>query len=187
MKAPLEPRYWVTSTGNPVERDKLMMVLNNLEYVNVKGSYGPDSGAEATSYAQLTQVEMESSEETNEAVDDPALSIEQCQCPEGYTGMSCELCSPGYFSSRKDIWGPICEPCNCHGHAQTCHPLTGECVTMVPDALTLPPLPFISLTNDSYSSNDNYCHFNPEKCTVIVDDTVRSCYHKEFSLYLLQI
>jgi len=162
MKAPLEPRYWVTPTGNPVERDKLMMVLNNLEHINVKGSYGSDSGAEAASFAQLKQVEMDSSEEQTEAVEDPALSIEQCQCPEGYTGMSCQLCSPGYFSSRKDIWGPICEPCNCHGHAATCHPLTGECHTME-------ALPFVRLPPEQ--TVDEYCHFNPEECTVIMEDT----------------
>merc|ERR1712106_227086 len=172
MKAPLEPRYWVTPTGNPVDREKLMMVLNNLEHVNVKGSYGPDSGSEATSRAQLTKAEMESAVEMGEAVEDPALNIEQCQCPEGYTGMSCELCSPGYFSSRKDIWGPICVPCNCHGHAESCHPLTGECFSWE-------PMPFIRLepeqptnpSNGSYNNVDDYCHYNPSECAVIRDDT----------------
>ena len=28
--------------------------------------------------------------------------------------------------------GPICVPCDCNGHADVCHPLTGECVTLRP-------------------------------------------------------
>ena len=150
-----------------------MMVLNSLDFINIKGSYGSDSGSEATSSARLTRVKLESAVEMTEAVADPALSVEQCQCPEGYTGMSCELCSPGYFSSRKDIWGPICMPCNCHGHADSCHPLTGECFSWE-------PMPFIRLDpgiptnhpNGSYGTLDDYCHYNPAECTVSTDDTV---------------
>ena len=26
----------------------------------------------------------------------------------------------------------ICQPCQCNGHADTCHPITGQCVNLVP-------------------------------------------------------
>lgn len=32
-------------------------------------------------------------------------------CPEGYSGTSCESCTPGYY---KDRFG--CQRCNCNGH-----------------------------------------------------------------------
>ena len=31
-----------------------------------------------------------------------ATGIEECQCPEGYTGLSCELCDTGYIRGESD-------------------------------------------------------------------------------------
>ena len=150
--AKLEPRYWFTPTGNRVERDKLMVILNSLQNVYIKGSYGSST----SSYARLTEVTMDSAVEVEEDVEeDGALSVEICQCPDGYTGSSCQLCSPGYFTTRSDKWGPICEPCNCHGHASSCNPITGECET-------LEPLPSVMLGPEVNITI--FCHFNPTEC-----------------------
>ena len=64
-------------------------------------------------------------------------SVEKCECAPGYFGLSCETCDVGYFKSQDDQLGVICEKCNCNGHAETCHPLTGECYSMI---YTGPPL-----------------------------------------------
>ena len=32
--------------------------------------------------------------------------------------------------SSEGPFGPVCEKCQCHGHADTCHPITGECVDL---------------------------------------------------------
>ena len=161
MVAKLEPRYWVTASGNPVEREKLMVILNSLDNVYIKGSYGTSS----TSFARLSTVEMDSAQElmSEDEVSDPALSVEICQCPDGYTGSSCQLCEPGYFTTRSDKWGPICEPCNCNNHANTCHPLTGECVS-------LEPLPRVILGPQVVI--DDFCHYNPAECEVVTDKEV---------------
>lgn len=57
--------------------------------------------------------------------------IEQCTCPAGYTGLSCESCDFGYARIVPDSSDAkqyaICSKCNCHGHAATCHPITGQC------------------------------------------------------------
>ena len=163
IRAVLEPRYWVTPTGNKVERDTLMVVLNSLDSLYIKGSYGSQS----TSFVRLTEVALDSAREVQEDVSDPALGVELCQCPDGYTGSSCQLCSPGYFTTRRDKWGPICEPCNCHGHAASCHPLTGECVA-------LEPLPRVILPPDV--TVDNFCHYNPADCEVITEEEVDILY-----------
>ena len=61
-------------------------------------------------------------------------SVEKCECPEGYSGLSCETCEVGYFQSRYDQFGSIvCEKCDCNGHAPTCNPLNGDCETMGTD------------------------------------------------------
>ena len=147
LTASLEPRYWVTPTGNPVERDKMMVILDGLEHVYIKGSYGSSK----SSFSRLSSVSLDSAVEQTEEAADPALNVEICECPHGYTGGSCQLCSPGYFSTRRDKWGPICEKCDCNGHADSCHPQTGECLDLV------------ALISDSLKYPD-FCHFHPEQC-----------------------
>ena len=149
LSAILEPRYWVTPTGNPVERDKMMVILEGLEHVYIKGSYGSSK----SSFSRLSSVSLDSAVEQSEEAADPALNVEICECPPGYTGGSCQLCSPGYFSTRRDKWGPICEPCDCNGHATSCHSQTGECVNMV------------ALLSESQEYPD-YCHFHPSQCAI---------------------
>lgn len=57
--------------------------------------------------------------------------VEMCECPEGYTGTSCETCAWGYVkmntngSDHQDHH--ICVKCDCNGHAGSCDLLMGEC------------------------------------------------------------
>ena len=46
----------------------------------------------------------------------------QCQCQNNVVGRTCNECRPGYFNF------PNCEPCQCNGHADSCHPETGICI-----------------------------------------------------------
>ncbi|XP_010131481.1 PREDICTED: laminin subunit alpha-3, partial [Buceros rhinoceros silvestris] len=52
----------------------------------------------------------------------------QCLCKEGYTGVRCERCAPGYFGNPQK-YGGYCQRCNCNNNGQlaSCDHLTGEC------------------------------------------------------------
>ena len=54
----------------------------------------------------------------------PAKSVEQCLCPEGYNGLSCESCARGYYRDDFDRTqtGSVgaCKPCPCNGNEASC-------------------------------------------------------------------
>ncbi|KAL6255159.1 hypothetical protein P5V15_013492 [Pogonomyrmex californicus] len=57
--------------------------------------------------------------------------VEKCECPEGYTGTSCEKCAWGYV--KMPINGSnyqnhhVCVKCDCNSHAGSCDLVMGEC------------------------------------------------------------
>ncbi|XP_062987370.1 laminin subunit alpha-3 [Elgaria multicarinata webbii] len=57
----------------------------------------------------------------------------QCFCKEGYTGVHCESCAPGYFGNPLK-YGGYCQKCNCpdNGQLMNCDRLTGECISQEP-------------------------------------------------------
>ncbi len=73
-------------------------------------------------FHRLTRVSLESAVEVTDGSEiedsDRVHSVEKCECPEGYHGSSCEACAIGYYQQSQGPYGPICAPCNCHGHAQ---------------------------------------------------------------------
>ena len=59
-----------------------------------------------------------------------AVLVEQCSCPTGYSGTSCEVCAPGF---QKNPSTGRCQGCNCNGHSNDCDPLTGRCRVSSPE------------------------------------------------------
>lgn len=58
----------------------------------------------------------------------PVSTIEQCNCPVGHTGSSCERCKTGY--TRDIPYGDSfvkCVPCRCNNHSVSCDPEGGQC------------------------------------------------------------
>jgi len=59
--------------------------------------------------------------------------VEQCRCPIGYTGASCQHCMEGYYhhliANSHEVGGfRECRKCECHGHSSICNKQTGECI-----------------------------------------------------------
>ena len=55
-------------------------------------------------------------------------SVEQCQCPIGYEGLSCERCQNGYTRATPNGNELVqCVLCQCNGHSDQCDADTGEC------------------------------------------------------------
>lgn len=78
-------------------------------------------------FSVLANIRMQYS--TNTLVSaNTSYNVENCSCPVGYTGLSCERCSVGY--TRSPPYGSAysaCVPCKCNNHAATCDPVNGVC------------------------------------------------------------
>ncbi|PZC82381.1 hypothetical protein B5X24_HaOG210422 [Helicoverpa armigera] len=56
---------------------------------------------------------------------DGAAKARCVRCANNTDGPRCERCIEGYFRGSDDFRDP-CRPCECHGHGDTCDPVTGE-------------------------------------------------------------
>jgi len=70
--------------GQPASREQLLMALADLDAVLLKMSYQSDCSS-----ASLLSVQMDTADAYGSG--EPALDVEQCQCPPGYSGPSCEV------------------------------------------------------------------------------------------------
>ncbi|XP_033914651.3 laminin subunit alpha-1-like [Acipenser ruthenus] len=111
-------------TSRAIERDRLMTVLANLTRLQIRASFNNTSNA----VLRLSSVSLDTA--TVNAIDlKPAMDVEHCECPWGYTGTSCESCSPGHYRVDGILFGGICRLCECNGHATECdiHGVCSDC------------------------------------------------------------
>ncbi|XP_055907050.1 laminin subunit alpha-2 isoform X2 [Eupeodes corollae] len=107
--------------GMAVTRNEFMSVLVDVESVLIRGFFHTDQVEtileRATIYTGGTELGAKST-----------TFIEECICPPGYTGYSCENCEFGYI--RVDEGGNSsskCIPCPCNGHSNSCDLQIGNC------------------------------------------------------------
>ena len=110
--------------GSPASREYIMMALAGLDNILIKAAH---SGR--TSTAGISDVSLDTgSERDPRSGRGRASAVEQCQCPPGYKGLSCEDCAPGYRRSGLGLYLGHCEPCDCNGKSSSCDSETGKCL-----------------------------------------------------------
>lgn len=134
-----------TRAGRPATIVDVMAVLSNVTKLYVKARYTDDQA-----YSELRRVAMERAERRNNThiLLEGIRSVEECRCPPGHRGTSCEECETGYWRDpsialagqgqdgaiaaflglMNPIYRRVCVPCECNGRADTCDPNTGHCL-----------------------------------------------------------
>ncbi|XP_063983584.1 basement membrane-specific heparan sulfate proteoglycan core protein-like isoform X16 [Diachasmimorpha longicaudata] len=118
---PLLEQFWQRIDGTQADREHLLMALADVKAIKIKATYTTH-----TAEAALAHVSLDTAEKYNTGKK-KAVEVEECSCPVGYTGLSCEDCAPGYTRASEGLYLGICEPCNCNGHSTQCDPGTGVC------------------------------------------------------------
>ncbi|XP_054980794.1 laminin subunit alpha-1 [Sorex araneus] len=109
-------------TKRGIDRDQLMTVLANMTHLLIRANYN----SAKTALYRLDSVSLDTA--SPNTIDlSLATEVEHCECPQGYTGISCESCLPGYYRVDGILFGGICQPCECHGHAEECD-IHGVCI-----------------------------------------------------------
>uniref|UniRef100_A0A0K0DMB0 Basement membrane proteoglycan n=1 Tax=Angiostrongylus cantonensis TaxID=6313 RepID=A0A0K0DMB0_ANGCA len=112
---------WNRVDGQQGTREHLLMALADLSDILIKAAYMEDCSQSA-----LVSVSLEYAEPYGRGA--TAYEVEQCQCPPGYIGTSCEDCAPGYSRTGGGLYLGLCERCECHGHATQCDKEYGFCI-----------------------------------------------------------
>ncbi|XP_012342709.1 basement membrane-specific heparan sulfate proteoglycan core protein isoform X12 [Apis florea] len=118
---PLLEQYWQRNDGTQADREHLLMALADVRAIKIKATYTTH-----TDEAALSLVSLDTAEKYNTGKA-RAVEVEECTCPVGYKGLSCEDCDVGYTRASEGLYLGICEPCNCNGHSNQCNPDTGVC------------------------------------------------------------
>lgn len=108
--------WFHVATNQRASSHDLQTVLSSLENIYITASFN--------SSVILSEIRLDTVEETANS-DDPSMVtwVEECVCPDGYSGLSCEECSVGYTRYPSGQ----CEPCQCNGFSNTCDMDTGFC------------------------------------------------------------
>ncbi|RVE52213.1 hypothetical protein evm_003132 [Chilo suppressalis] len=109
--------------GTAVTRDQFMNTLVNVTNIYIRATYW-----EGSFTARLGNAILDVGVEDYMEGAKRATSVEECQCPKAYRGMSCEQCAAGYYRLSSGPHAGLCAPCQCYGHSQECDVNTGICL-----------------------------------------------------------
>ncbi|XP_060751007.1 basement membrane-specific heparan sulfate proteoglycan core protein isoform X1 [Tachysurus vachellii] len=115
--------YWQRPDGMPATREHLLMVLADLDDILIRASYHTVMRS-----SSISGVSMETAVAYFTGLE-RAVDVEQCYCPPGYRGLSCQDCALGYTRTGGGLYLGHCELCECNGHSDSCHPETGICTS----------------------------------------------------------
>lgn len=118
-QATIAEGQWQSIDGNTVSREDILTALGDVADVLIKATY-----TTTTEEASLSDVSLDSASQ-NRGHGERATEVEQCVCPAGHRGSSCETCSPGHTRNGQNVG--FCVQCNCNGHSNECDPKSGVC------------------------------------------------------------
>ncbi|KAG6921955.1 heparan sulfate proteoglycan 2 [Chelydra serpentina] len=113
---------WQHESGAPVSRETLLLALQNLESILVQTVY--DNKMASVGLSDIT-MDTTTVELTSQGV---AQGVEECRCPIGYLGLSCERCDARFERVPEGPYLGTCSGCNCHGHSSSCDRVFGYCL-----------------------------------------------------------
>ncbi|XP_029318611.1 laminin subunit alpha-2 isoform X2 [Cottoperca gobio] len=127
---------WKYADGRSMTREDFMDILFYVDYILIKASHG-----KLMRHSRISEISLTVAEEgrpTKES--EKAHQIEKCECPLGYSGLSCEECAAGFYRLRASSMASApasrvptaagmgsCVQCQCSGHSSTCDPETSIC------------------------------------------------------------
>lgn len=110
--------------GEPVSRSQFLSVLVSLDAVLIRAAFHTDQGDTSLKRAVIYSGGVELGGQSSS-------QVEQCLCPAGYTGLSCEGCAFGfkriYENTSDHQLLSKCIPCPCNGHSNSCDLQSGNC------------------------------------------------------------
>ena len=100
------------SASRPATREEYLRVLSSIDTILVRASV-----ARNMETAAISRVNMDIAV-PQETGGPPTVGAEECRCPPGYRGFSCEECAVGYYRDS----GPQgqCVKCPCNDNEQAC-------------------------------------------------------------------
>ncbi|KAH9488652.1 Basement membrane-specific heparan sulfate proteoglycan core protein, partial [Bulinus truncatus] len=121
FSVPFIESEWYTIDGNRVKRENFLMALAKLQHIFIRATFTTETDESAISGISLDVAEDRVTSR------DRAYQVEQCACPRGYKGLSCEDCDSGYTRTGSGLYLGLCEECRCNRHSSECDPETGVC------------------------------------------------------------
>ncbi|XP_019117193.2 laminin subunit alpha-2 isoform X8 [Larimichthys crocea] len=127
---------WKYADGRSMTREDFMDILFYVDYILIKASHG-----NLMRHSRISEISLTVAEEGRPTKDsENAHQIEKCDCPLGYSGLSCEECAAGFYRLRPGSLASApasrvptaagmgsCVQCQCSGHSSTCDPETSIC------------------------------------------------------------
>ncbi len=107
----------IGGSGNMASRSDILEVLRDLEAILIRASFTDEM--EATF---LKQVSLDDAVRQNTPFG-IVMEVEECRCPPGYEGLSCEQCSPGHYldtGDRSRGQQGSCKACPCGDNSEGC-------------------------------------------------------------------